>query len=133
MYIIKDILSQQIVPMAIICIVLGICILPLRKNDKFSKQGLEIENMTIIKSLACIMVIVSHLCAQMEGIGILALPANVGFLAVGMFFFCSGYGLTYSYINKENYIQHFLKRRLLCILIPFWSANIIYIVLEQKN
>ena len=129
MYIIKDILSQQIVPMAIICIVLGICILPLRKNDKFSKQGLEIENMTIIKSLACIMVIVSHLCAQMEGIGILALPANVGFLAVGMFFFCSGYGLTYSYINKENYIQHFLKRRLLCILIPFWSANIIYIVL----
>lgn len=133
MYIIKDILSQQIVPMAIICIVLGICILPLRKNGKFSKQGLEIENMTIIKSLACIMVIVSHLCAQMEGIGILALPANVGFLAVGMFFLCSGYGLTYSYINKENYIQHFLKRRLLCILIPFWSANIIYIVLEQKE
>ena len=43
MRIIKDILNQQIVPMAIICIVLGICILPLRKNDKFSKQGLEIE------------------------------------------------------------------------------------------
>ena len=70
MYIIKDILSQQIVPMAIICIVLGICILPLRKNDKFSKQGLEIENMTIIKSLACITwLLFSHLCAQMEGIG----------------------------------------------------------------
>ena len=26
-----------------------------------------------------------------------------------------------------------MKRRLLCILIPFWSANIIYIVLEQKK
>lgn len=42
-------------------------------------------------------------------------------------------GLTYSYINKENYTNNFLKKRMSSILIPFWSANIIYVIIKQKS
>jgi len=133
MQITNNILNQQIIPLTIICIIIGICIFPLAQSNRISKEGLGINNMTIIKGVACIMVVITHVCSQLKGEGILALPANIGFLAVGIFFFCSGYGLIYSYINKENYTNNFLKKRMSSILIPFWSANIIYVIIKQKS
>lgn len=104
MQITNNILNQQIIPLTIICIIIGICIFPLAQSNRISKEGLGINNMTIIKGVACIMVVITHVCSQLKGEGILALPANIGFLAVGIFFFCSGYGINiFLYKQRKLY------------------------------
>ena len=40
------------------------------------------------------------------------------------FLFCSGYGIMVSYKKRKNYLDDFLKKRLLKILIPFYLSKI---------
>lgn len=69
-------------------------------------------------------------------------PAVIGFffpgdLWVGIFFFYSGYGLMISYRKKENYLSHFIRRKIINIYIPFAVAEISYLlsraVIEHRN
>lgn len=50
-----------------------------------------------------------------------------GILAVGFFFFCSGFGLLKRWITDKNYIQGFMKRRVFTVLVPFFFCNYIYL------
>ena len=125
-------LIKQIVPFFIIIGILLKCVLPIKIGYYSQKESLGISNMTNIKAMACIMVMVSHICGQLKGEGILALPANMGFLAVGIFFFCSGYGLMYSYINKKNYVNNFLRRRMIPVLLPFWITTLVILIIENR-
>ncbi|NLG03213.1 MAG: acyltransferase [Clostridia bacterium] len=54
-----------------------------------------------------------------------------GILIVGYFFFCSGYGLIHSLNTKENYLQGFVKKRIILILVPFFICNYIYLIFSQ--
>lgn len=47
-----------------------------------------------------------------------------------VFFFNSGYGLMYNFLNKKDYLKSFLKKRLLTIVIPYTIANIAYIIMR---
>ena len=51
-----------------------------------------------------------------------------GYLAVGIFFFISGYGLMHSKIEKPYYLNGFLNKRLPAVLIPLIITNIIYLI-----
>ena len=53
----------------------------------------------------------------------------LGSVCVGIFLFLSGYGLTYSYINKKNYLSNFDKR-LRSVFFPFFICSIIYQILS---
>ena len=53
----------------------------------------------------------------------------LGAVCVGIFLFLSGYGLTYSYINKKNYLSNFDKR-LKSVFFPFFICSIIYQILS---
>lgn len=50
-----------------------------------------------------------------------------GILAVGFFFFCSGFGLLKRWITDKNYINGFMKRRVFTVLVPFFFCNYIYL------
>lgn len=50
-----------------------------------------------------------------------------GILAVGFFFFCSGFGLLKRWTTDKNYIQGFMKRRVFTVLVPFFFCNYIYL------
>jgi peptidoglycan/LPS O-acetylase OafA/YrhL len=52
----------------------------------------------------------------------------VEFLYIQHFFFCSGYGLIKSFKNKKNYLNHFIKKKLIQIIIPFYLSNFITIL-----
>lgn len=56
---------------------------------------------------------------------------SVGYLLVGIFFFCSGYGLYKSYKEKEDYLQSFLGRRFLIPVMTLFSTSIIYIYMQM--
>ena len=80
-----------------------------------------------------LVVVFHHLAQRTESGAIFHFFTNVGYLAVSVFFFLSGYGLQRSYISKgESYRKTFLRKRLSSILIPyviitafFWLVNCI--------
>jgi len=54
--------------------------------------------------------------------------ALIGFAFVGYFFFCSGYGLYQSCQKKPNYLDGFLRRRALPLLLIYYACNTAYLV-----
>lgn len=55
---------------------------------------------------------------------------NIGYLFVSVFLFCSGYGLYKSYKQKENYLQGFVKRRILPLVLAFYSTGLIFFLVR---
>ena len=113
--------------MAIVIVIFSVCILPIKMQSS-QLNILNVKNTNRIKGLACIMVVVGHASFQLGGKGVFQLTYNLGFLAVGVFFFFSGYGLVYGLINKKSYLQGFLKKRFVRVALPFWCSNIIFII-----
>lgn len=58
----------------------------------------------------------------------LELMALIGFAFVGYFFFCSGYGLYQSCQNKPDYLDGFLRRRALPLILIYYACNTAYLV-----
>lgn len=110
-------------------IIFAVLVFPIKLgNHEDNYVYLDKDNMNKQKGIACIMVVVGHLTAQIGADGILAFVANIGYLAVGIFFFWSGYGLSFSLINKENYLSGFLVKRFIPVLFPFWFINIVFVM-----
>ena len=74
-----------------------------------------------VKGLCAILVMLSHIFTQLSW---------GGFLAVGMFFAFSGYGLLYSWKMKDNYLNGFLRKRIAKVFIPFIMAYVVSIALH---
>ena len=80
-----------------------------------------------IRAAAALIVVFHHLAQKAPSYSIGSLFfQRVGFLAVTIFFFYSGYGLMKSYRTKENYTQSFVQKRILTILLPYLSFVLIY-------
>lgn len=75
-----------------------------------------------IKGIAAIYIMLSHLIHspywQLE-----FFLFGGGYLFVGIFFFYSGYGLKKSTKSRQNYLNDFLKRKLIGIYLPFLLAE----------
>lgn len=52
----------------------------------------------------------------------------IGYFFVGIFLFCSGYGLYKSYKKKTDYLKGFLGHRLLPIVVGLYSTGVIFII-----
>lgn len=88
----------------------------------YKKQNL----CTVVKFIAALLVINGHLFLFGGNNTELCRFMNLGTCCVGLFFFFSGYGLTYSYATKGNaYLKNFFNRRLVCLLLPLVTAYII--------
>lgn len=54
----------------------------------------------------------------------------IGYFFVGIFLFCSGYGLYKSYKEKPNYLNGFFKRRILPLILAFYSTGLIFLLVR---
>ncbi|MBZ9536851.1 acyltransferase [Cytobacillus oceanisediminis] len=104
----------------------------LLSNIKISTKGqfadyLDPKVTNQLKGIFTLVVIFHHL-SQRTGEGILFnLFSYVGYLAVSVFFFISGYGLMIQYQRKrEKYLESFVKLRIPSILLPYILTTIIY-------
>ena len=52
--------------------------------------------------------------------------SRIGYLAVAVFFFYSGYGLMKKHISSPQYYKKFLCNRIPTILIPYLVINVVY-------
>lgn len=61
---------------------------------------------------------------------VIVVMVYLGVYFTGMFFFFSGYGLYTSFLNKEDYLKNFLRKRLPAVLILFYTTNTIFVVVS---
>lgn len=106
-------------------------------RGKINPEYLSLEQSGMIRAAACLGVILHHLAQQVTGYGVFSIKAPItvlnytGILCTALFFFYSGYGLIISCENKPGYLDTFLGRRLPAVLIPFWTVNLLGILLNR--
>lgn len=91
-------------------------------------NNISIVTTNSIKGITAIFVVLHHISQNISDPDFLYVFQWVGTISVGLFFFFSGYGLTYQLYNKKNYLNTFFEKRLFKILVPFFLSNIIYIL-----
>ena len=106
------------------------------KNTQFHEDSSSLESMKSLRGFAAIGVILHHISQenafQWAGGGFgksgeLSIFVNVGFLFVSIFFFCSGYGLIKSLETKPDYLNGFMKKRVLkTLVVPYYVSILIY-------
>lgn len=109
----------------IFSLIIGIKIAP-RKS--FNDDFLSLNAMTSLKGVMALFVLFHHISQQkaFSETGTISIFSLIGFLFVGIFFFCSGYGLYKSYSVKENYLVGFPKKRILPIILSYYVMIAIY-------
>ena len=90
----------------------------------------------MLRAFACLGVILHHLTQIITSYGEInkgpiTILSSMGILFTAVFFFFSGYGLLISFMTKENYLDTFLIKRLSTVLIPFFTANTIYVIVKS--
>lgn len=88
-------------------------------------QVLSKEVSKSIKGISAVEIMIGHLGIA-TGFWFLYPNRKAGILFVGVFFMLSGYGLMYNFMQKHGYMEHFLQRKLLSILIPAYIVYLLY-------
>ena len=112
----------------LIVLILFVCKFAWRKNE-FNDDFLSLDVTKSLRGLAAIGVILHHISQEsaFQKVKELSPFVNAGFYFVAIFFFCSGFGLIKSLKTKENYLDGFLKKRVLkTIVIPFYVCVLLY-------
>ena len=97
---------------------------------QFNEDAFSLDAMTCLKGVMALFVVFHHLSQKklFQETGTISLFEQIGFLFVGIFFFTSGYGLYKSFVTRPNYLNGFLKRRVLPILISYYVMIAVYAV-----
>lgn len=112
---------------AVVCVALLILAL---YGGKIAGSGdncyLALDKTLPIRGLLAICIVLHHGSGYFARMSFISPFQHIGYLVVALFFFLSGYGLTYGLKNKKGYMDGFLKKRLISVLIPYWICNTFY-------
>ena len=98
---------------------------------KITLNSFNVAAIEPLKGLLALMVIFCHIVPYVK-FGVLGELGNYGPIAVGMFFFISGYGLLKSLLCKDGYLQHFLSKRFSKLIPPITIVTLCFISLETE-
>lgn len=80
-----------------------------------------------VRGICTLVVILHHLAQKFRTEMLFSMIfTELGFLAVTLFFFYSGYGLMKRYISKANYQKTFLVKRVGSVLVPYGCVILLY-------
>lgn len=97
--------------------------------SKFNDDFMSLNKTKALRGLAAVGVILHHISQQQvfQKTNTLTFFCEIGIYFVAIFFFCSGYGLIKSFMSKENYLNGFIKKRIVkTLVIPFYINTILY-------
>lgn len=95
-------------------------------NIRFNLIPLDKKKSMEIKGWLAVFVVLHHISQQVSSFWIVDIFESLGRYIVAMFFFMSGYGLLESFKKRKNYLDGFLKDRLIKIGIPFFYAVLLF-------
>lgn len=107
----------------------------LYKGKTFSPKLWDKEQAKMLQAVACIAVILHHLTQEITSYGSvdrgpITILSSMGILFTAIFFFFTGYGLILSVLNNPDYLKNFLRHRLTVILVPFFTANAVCVLIR---
>lgn len=105
--------------MIVICLILLATVLVSSKKIYSENEVYSINQNLPIRGILVILVIVNHLYEN---------AYMLGNIAVSLFFCFSGYGLIKGYLNKKNYFNGYIIKKVKNILFPYFIFNVIYII-----
>lgn len=105
------------------------------KKGEFSESAWDKTETKYIQGIACLFVVLHHLTQSITSYGHIhkgpiTVLSSMGILFTAIFFFGSGYGLIVSVYSNPRYLKTFLSHRVPTILIPFWVANTICVLIR---
>lgn len=86
-----------------------------------------------IRGMAAILILLHHISQRVSILKIFLIFNYIGFILVALFFFLSGYGLKLGVNNKKNYLDKFLIKHIILILLPFWLLGVIRVIFQILN
>ncbi|MBR0465875.1 MAG: acyltransferase [Clostridia bacterium] len=106
------------------------------RYTSFNEEYMSLTNTLPVRGIMAVAIVLHHLAENNLGGKFFPLLIHLGYLIVAVFFFFSGYGLTFSYLKKgKSYLKGFWKKRILyLIVILFVFAfvySIYYIVIDK--
>lgn len=103
-------------------VLLLILVLSFRKKERDPDALIGKECTSELKGFAILLVLIGHMTI-FWGMFNMPLPVCIGAQAVEIFLFLSGFGLTASFYEKG--LEHFIRKRLSTVYIPFLTVNVI--------
>lgn len=108
------------------------------KRGEFNEEFMSIKQTKYLQGFFAIVIMLHHIgqktCAPwLNPVFIvpgLDLFVPIGYYCVGIFLVCSGFGLYKSYMQKENYLNGFIKRRILPVILAFYSTGMIFLIVR---
>ncbi|MCQ2611121.1 MAG: acyltransferase [Treponema sp.] len=106
---------------------IGAKFVPLKE---LNKNAMSFDNSTAVKGLMAFLVLCHHISQKkaFHNAGEIQFFEQIGFLFVGIFFFCSGYGLYKSFKTKPDYFKGFFKKRMLPLICAWYVMVAFYVV-----
>lgn len=109
------------------------------KKGEWHEDSLSLTHSKDILGYFALMIVIHHTVQYLIqtkeiNVGIMSVFENLGVCFVGGFFFFSGYGLVTSLHSKKGYLDNFIEKRLVKIIIPFYVVNTFFtVVLYAKG
>ena len=108
------------------------------EKGSWNEEAFSLKQMKALQGYLAICIMLHHIgqktCANwLEPWMIepgLELFVPFGYYFVGIFLFCSGYGLWKSYKNKPHYLNGFIKRRILPLLVAFYVSAFLFLLVR---
>lgn len=128
-------LVYLVYPALVALLVVG---MKISKKGEWNEEFMSLRQTKFLQGFTALLIMCHHLgqktCAPWHEMYVIVhgldLFVDYGFYFVGIFLFCSGYGLYKSYKSKENYFKGFFKKRVLPIIVTFYAAEYIFIVVR---
>lgn len=111
-------------------LLLFVCLYKAKMHDGSTSEYtvLSAEGSKIYKGLFALIVVLHHISLKIQNGGVVYSQfMKIGYLAVSVFFFFSGFGLMRQHMLKEDYGKNFFRKRLPKVLVPFLTAILFYI------
>lgn len=96
----------------------------------WGNQYLSLYNTNHIKGFFSLVILFHHLTQNISEESSYFGLRNFGYLAVAIFFFFNGFGLMHKIHLDGNYLDSFVKKRVLKIVCPFLFVYVIYIIMD---
>ena len=99
------------------------------KFDKDKDSIMSLNDTNFLRGFWSIIVVLVHIPAAYQN-RLQDMIGSFAYIGVTFFFMTSAYGLKYSMMHKEGYMEQFWRRRLPAILLPALIANAFVVVMQ---
>lgn len=93
---------------------------------QWNEGYLSVAETTSLRGVLAVVVILGHLALQTVSGGVFFQMSRVGYMAVAVFFFLSGYGLQRQHMTRPDYAKGFLRKRLLSVALPYVIVSVLF-------